>query len=361
MGTLYKRAGSRKWMMAVTVAGRQRCKSTHTSNKRLADQMLSRWEAEVFEGRFQLPKSNPPRFEAWADDFLQTVSHPNTRRRYTSSVGKLKSQLKGLKLIDISVDRIEEYKDARLASGVGPATVNRDLAVLRRMLRLAERKRFITRSPFVEVELLEERKHRRAPHIVTFEEEEKILAAALPHVRALMVLILETGMRSNREALALGWENVDFDNSSIRVRESKTRAGVRNVPLSAKCKGELLRWRNIVGPEFSPWVFPNMRNPDRPLKDIRRSWAKALKDAKLEYFWIYNLRHTFASRLSAAGVSDLFVAQMMGHSSPSILQTYAKAIDEYRRDAICKLEAMRNSHRPRPRGENLRTFPNPIN
>src|ERR1039458_5922273 len=92
MGTLYKRAGSRKWMMAVTVAGRQRCKSTHTSNKRLADQMLSRWEAEVFEGRFQLPKSNPPRFEAWADDFLQTVSHPNTRRRYTSSVGKLKSQ-----------------------------------------------------------------------------------------------------------------------------------------------------------------------------------------------------------------------------------------------------------------------------
>ena len=33
-------------------------------------------------------------------------------------------------------------------------------------------------------------------------------------------------------------------------------------------------------------------------------------------------------------MSDLFVAQMIGHSSPSILQTYAKAIDEYRRDAV---------------------------
>ena len=50
MGTLYKRDGSRNWMMAVTVNGRQVCKSTHTSNKRLADQLLSRWETDVFEG-----------------------------------------------------------------------------------------------------------------------------------------------------------------------------------------------------------------------------------------------------------------------------------------------------------------------
>jgi integrase len=360
MGTLYKRAkGSRNWMMAVTVNGRQVCKSTHTSNKRLADQLLSRWETEVFEGRFQLPKSNPPRFEAWADDFLKTVLHPNTCRRYTSSVAKLKNQFKGLRLADISVDRIDEYKDARLACGIGPATVNRDLAVLRRILHLAERKRFISRSPFVEVELLEERKLRHSPHIMTFEEEDRILAVAPPHVRALTILILETGMRSNREALVLKWENLDFADQTIRVHESKTRAGIRNVPLSARCKGELLRWRSVVGPEFSPWVFPNMWNPDKPLKDIRRSWAKALKDAKLEYFWIYNLRHTFASRLSAAGVSDLFVAQMMGHSTPSILQTYAKVIDEYRRDAICKLEAMRDSHRAREK--NLQTQPTPIN
>lgn len=266
---------------------------------------------------FQLLKSNPPRFESWADDFLKTVSHPNTRRRYTSSVRNLKSQFKGRSIADISLDCVEEYKDARLASGIGPATVNRDLTVLRKMLRLAGRKRFIPPSRFVEVERLEEIEQRRAPHIVTFQEEEKILPIAPPHIRALMVLILETGMRSNREALVLKWENVDFANSTIQIRESKTRAGVRNVPLSARCKAELLRWRNQVGPEFSTWVFPNMQDSRKPLKDIRRSWARALKVAGIEYFWIYNLRHTFASRLSAAGASDLFVAQMMGHSSPA--------------------------------------------
>jgi hypothetical protein len=82
----------------------------------------------------------------------------------------------------------------------------------------------------------------------------------------------------------------------------------------------------------------------KPRNDIRHAWEKALKDAEIDHFWIYNLRHTFASRLSAAGVSDLFVAQMIGHNSPGILQKYSKAIDEYRRDAVRKLEGMRADH-----------------
>jgi integrase len=84
-----------------------------------------------------------------------------------------------------------------------------------------------------------------------------------------------------------------------------------------------------------------MRTPTQPLKDVRESWEKTLREARLPRFVLYNLRHTFASRLSAAGVSDLFVAQMIGHASPTILQTYAKTTDEYRRDAVHKLEEMR--------------------
>jgi integrase len=179
----------------------------------------------------------------------------------------------------------------------------------------------------------------------TYAEEERILTVAVPYMRMLVVLILETGMRSHREALALRWDAIDFATDSIRVRESKTRAGIRNIPLSARCKNELLRWREMMGPDFSSFVFPNMRNPNQPMKDVRHTWAKALTDAGLEFFVLYNLRHSFASRLSAAGVSDLFVAQMIGHSTPSILQTYSKAIDEYRRDAVRKLEHMREAHR----------------
>ena len=72
-------------------------------------------------------------------------------------------------------------------------------------------------------------------------------------------------------------------------------------------------------------------------------WASALKTAKIEYFRIYDLRATFASRLSAAGVPDVFVSQMMGHAG-GLLQTYSKAITEYRREAIRKLEELRESY-----------------
>jgi integrase len=161
---------------------------------------------------------------------------------------------------------------------------------------------------------------RRRPHILTYEEEARILAVADPHIRALIVLLLETGLRSHREALALKWSDIDFASNAIKIRKSKTKAGIRDVPLSTRCKGELQRWSNLFGPEFSAYVFPNIRNPLCPLMDVRKSWAKALKAAKIDYFWIYNLRHTFATRLSAAGVSDLLMAQIIGHSSPSILQ-----------------------------------------
>jgi integrase len=309
----------------------------------IAKKLLARWETEVFERRFRLPQSNPPYFEDWADEFLSKVTHPNTRKRYRSSVGKLKGKFSGLRLSDVSADRIEEFKEERLTGGVEPATINHDLRVLRRMMRLAERKQLIVGNPFLQVDFLKQQ-NTHQPHIVTFDEEEMILKVAVPHIRVLVILILETGMRSHREALALRWEAVDLLNDSLLVHESKTRAGVRNIPLTERCKAELLRWREMVGPEFSPFVFPNLRKPAQPMKDIRHTWEKALQDSGLKYFWIYNLRHTFASRLSAAGVSDLFVAQMIGHSSPSILQKYAKAIDEYRRAAIRKLEQMRTAH-----------------
>ena len=182
-----------------------------------------------------------------------------------------------MKLSDITSDVIEDFKEKRLSHGVRTATVNRDLAVLRRMMKLAERKMLISESPFRDVEFLEERKQRRRPHILTFEEEDRLLTAAMPHVRALTVLILETGMRSRREALSLLWSDVDFVNDLICVRESKTRAGERTIPISGRCKVELLRWRSLLGPEFSSYVFPNMRDPSKPLKDVRRSWAKALE------------------------------------------------------------------------------------
>ncbi len=333
------------WWISYFVGGRQRFESSRSTKKRDARQLLEIRKGAAREGRLRLTKSNAPRFDEYSQSFLLTIQHLNTQKRYKSSIRNLAACFGNAKLSDITSDLIEDFKEKRLSAGVRTATINRDLAVLRRMMKLAERKMLITESPFRDVDFLEERKQRRRPHILTFDEEDRVLVAAAPHIRALAVLILETGMRSRREALSLLWRDVDFVNDLICVRESKTRAGERSIPISERCKTELLRWRGLLGPKFSSYVFPSIHDPTRPMKDLRRTWAKALRDAGLQYFWLYDLRHTLASRLTQAGVSPIFVAQLIGHSpSTSILSTYARAIDEYRRDAIHKLETLRSDH-----------------
>jgi integrase len=68
-----------------------------------------------------------------------------------------------------------------------------------------------------------------------------------------------------------------------------------------------------------------------------------LNGAALPHFPIYYLRHTFASRLTAAGVSPLTIAQMLGHSSTQIVPRYAQVMDENRLDAMKKLEDLKKS------------------
>ena len=224
--------------------------------------------------------------------------------------------------------------------------IERDLApqALTPLLRKGERERYIARNPFETGNLfLEERKGRRQPHILTYEEETKLLAISGPLLRALVILLVETGLRVGKEALPLKWTEIVFNDGTIYVRESKTMAGRRLVPLSSFCKAELLRWRELTGPAFSEYVFFNEANPSAHLLKLPKTWKRALRNANIEYFPLYHLRHTFATRMQEAGTAPVTLAQMMGHSSTGIIQTYAKVLDEYRRDAVKKLEQYRQS------------------
>ncbi len=331
------------YWMCYTVSGKQQHESTGTHDKKLAKKILSVRMAEIIEGRWSFPSSNPPTLKAWSTQFLDSIQHPNTKVRYQLSVNQLLSFFGDeSRLPDVSsVRRIEEFKAKRLATGIKPSTVNRDLSTLRRMLNLAARQRLIARNPFTQVELLEEAKARRRPYILSYEDQIKLLAGAIPHLRCLIVLLTETGLRVNREAFALKWTDVDFDKSQVTVRDSKTLAGRRSIPLSDLCKAEMLRWKKLMGPEISDWVFPNPKTPLKSLKSVRKTWFTALKNANLSRFPIYNLRHAFATRLAEVGTSPIIVAHLLGHSNTSIVMTYAKSVDATHRDAIRKLDETR--------------------
>jgi len=144
-------------------------------------------------------------------------------------------------------------------------------------------------------------------------------------------------LRVGKEALPLKWADLDFLNDMVHVRDSKTPAGRRSIPLTNRLKAELRRWRHLTGPDFSEYVFFYPLDRSKHLQKVPKTWRRALKDAGISYRHIYDLRATFSSRMNAAGVPEVFVEQLLGHTG-GLTQVYAKAIDEFRRDAIKKLE-----------------------
>jgi len=333
---LYKRR--KNWTMTAMVDGRQQCKSTGTSNKRLAQKLEEAWRAEITKGTFNLLKKAPP-LKEWAEKYLKSVYHENTRRRYECSKVALVSFFGGdLRLDHISPAGVERFKLSRRNDGVKGATLNRDLRFLAQILKQAERERYLARSPFdLGKFFVNESRERRKPYILLLPDEEKILAVARPRIRVMTVLGVETGMRTG-EMHRLKWSDIEFLNDVVQVGASKTASGTRAIPLSALCKTELLRWRNLVGPDFSEWLFPNFSNRRHPLQGGRKAWASTLKAAGLQYFPAYYLRDTFASRLTAAGVSPLTIAHLLGHASTQIVGRYAQVMDQNRLDAMKKLE-----------------------
>jgi DNA invertase Pin-like site-specific DNA recombinase/site-specific recombinase XerD len=336
----FRKTGRKIWWLSFTHNFRQVFESSHSTSRRFAEKLLAIRRAEVAEARYHLPRSNPPTLELWGKEYVKAIPNASTRRRYSTSLVALVAFFKQDKISQISAEQIEGFKKARRLSGIKPSSINRDLSLMRLLMKAATRQRLIGQNPFDSVEFLEERSGRRQATVLSFDGEEKLLAACDPLLRVLSVLLVETGLRVGHEALGLTWVDLDLANETVVVRQAKTVAGRRTIPLSKFCIEELTKWQNLTGTETSPFVFPAPSDNSKHLMGVRRSWGAALKAAKLPYFPIYNICATFASRLSAAGVPDVFVSQLMGHAG-SLLGTYSKATLDYRIDAIRKLEEFR--------------------
>jgi integrase len=345
---LYKRG--KIWWVQLTVNGRHPCFSTHTSSKRLAQKILDIRRAEIAEGRFPgLLKSHPPKLGEYISQYLKsrTDLHVNTHTRYEVSRRCLEKFFSATRLPDITDNQIEMYKKARLQGTTGPVGVNRDLSLLRQILDQARREGFIGKNPLADRDhFLDERKGKIQARPFTIAEEQHLLSVAKGYLRPLILLLLDTGLRPNAEALALRWRDVDFDRSMVTVISSKTPAGLRTVPMTGRLKEELLRWRKLTGPQNSQFVFFYPQDPSKHLRHVRKSWAHALKEANVPKRRLYDCRSTFCSRMYAAGIQPVLIELLMGHAGSGLIHTYAKADDDFKRDAAAKLEAFITSKMP---------------
>jgi integrase len=349
------RCKNRIWWISYIKDGRQHRESSGSTNKKLAEKLLTLRSAQVFEERWSLPKSKSPRLGDWVEEFLKSVSHDKTRSRYQSSVNNILSYFgKKVRLSEITVESIFRFQQTRLEQGVGKATVNRDVATLSSSLSRAKRMRLISHNPCSDVGKLNERRDRRRAKPLSYEEEDRVKQFSPPLLRMLITLLADTGLRVKKEALPLMWSDVSLDSEPvcIRIRDSKSAAGVRAVWLTNHCRDALLRWRELFGPEFSPFVFPSPRDPSVHFLDYKTAWRTAARKAGLADRRIYDLRATFASRANVCHATGLTVAHLLGHATTQILPTYVRPLDENTRALIEAMDTARKNQRLAPHSIN---------
>ena len=132
--------------------------------------------------------------------------------------------------------------------------------------------------------------------------------------------------------------------------QSKTAAGLRTLPMTEFLRFELLKWRSATN-GISEYVFFNPRRADTHISSVKTAWHTALKLAGLPRFAIYLCRHNFATRLAAAGVADTLIDQSLGHSRRDVLRFYTARVPEYLRDAIIRLDHLRNAKTEREKAK----------
>ena len=177
--------------------------------------------------------------------------------------------------------------------------------MLRRMLNVAVRKKLITSNPCSTVEFPVAVKGLFRPHYVSWSEQLKLESCAPAHLRNVVRIITETGLRVYKELLTMKKEQVDLANAVVWVPDSKTPNGISEHPLTRLA---LDAFRNQMGISANRvFLFPSDQTTTTHLKSLKTAWRNTLRRAAIPYFRIYDLRSTYATRLSAGGVADEWV------------------------------------------------------
>lgn len=245
------------------------------------------------------------------------------------------------------VEELNEYESAlkRKRKAVKPslrvtrtiATVNRELALLRRMFRVAQREGWIINNPFSMGESLisiaDEKKRER---ILTRQEERQLLEACRDpqraHLRPILICALDTGMRQG-EIFSLRWRDVDLKKGEILVAAFNTKTmRARNISLTIRLATELEAIAKNAPRRPSDRVFGISDNVKRSFDAIRR--ASGIEDLRF-----HDLRHTAATRLVGAHIPLSEVGRVLGHTQANTTYRYVNANAETAKRAAAALDA----------------------
>ncbi len=321
-------------------------KSTKQGNPRVARQMEAAERTRLAKGEAGITRKAPaPTLKAFAQKFIDEVqvrcaAKPRTVEFYAQ---QLKRLLDYAPFADASLDKISEGLIASFvqyrSQSVSPATVNRALATLRKLLRLAYEWKVIDRVP--KITLLGGERCRE--FVLDYATEGRYLYAAPQPLKDITTLTLDTGLRVG-EVLNLQWPDVHFEPLSgsrmgfIHVRDGKSRNAKRNLSLTTRVR-ELLERRKADSQ--SEWVFAKPNEVPMLVSSLDHIHAKLRTGLKLSSgFVLHSLRHTFLTRLGESGADAFTIMKLAGHSSIIMSQRYVHPTPEAMERAMERLDSM---------------------
>jgi excisionase family DNA binding protein len=270
------------------------------------------------------------KFDVFADTFFQDYVLPTYKKGMLekSRMRKLTDFFGGYTLREVTPMMIERFRAERLAAGNKRSTVNRFLALMKRMYTLAINEGLAKENPVKKVKFFSEADNIKE-RILNPEEEKRLMAVAPPRLRPILVIALNSGLRFS-EIMNLEWKHIDFNGRRLRVERTKSKK-VRYVNMNNPLLEELLQLR--VSANGSPYLFLNPKT-GKPFTLVRKSFLTACKKAGIQGLRFHDLRHTFATRLIQKGVDIETVRALLGHYSIVLTQRYTHSNNEMKQRAV---------------------------
>lgn len=243
-----------------------------------------------------------------------------------------------LLLSQMSKTTVEEFKQTRRGrltykgTPVSDTYCNRELQVLRHILRLAVEEELIPAAPLVR--LLKENPARE--RVLTEDEYQRLLDVSPRHLQRIIICAYETGMRAG-EIKKLAWEQVDLKMGFLRLAAEDTKTNEkRAIPLSPVLRAVLEEIRKEqregkvapIGGHVFTWGGRAMS------EGWKRAFLSACRKAGLEDFRFHDLRHTFVTRKVKEGHDYKRIMAITGHKTFATFQRYNNPSEEDVREVV---------------------------
>jgi integrase len=354
MGMIYKRG--RVYWIKYYRSGKPYRESTKSTKEADAKRLLKKREGEISEGKLPGIYFDRVRFDELANDFRADykINQKKSLDRAQRSLKHLQKAFEGMRVTDITTPRINAYIETRISEGAANATINRELAALKRILNLGARQTPPKVAQIPYIPMLSENNVRKG-----FFEYGDFLALreALPdYLKGFVTFAYKSGWRKS-EITNLTWNQVDLEQGIVRleVGNTKNREG-RTVYLDEELK-EIFKYqwgaRKKTG-KLIPYVFTNENDRDK-IKDFRGAWAKACENTGIGKRLFHDFRRTAVRDMIRSGIPERVAMMISGHKTRSVFDRYNIVSDTDLREAAARREAYQRSQ-TRTKGSTIHDF-----